>query len=246
MQLAEPPIALFEKASLFLDFDGTLVELASTPSRVEVGAELLELLLALQTSLEGRVALLSGRPAADVSGLLDPVELAIGGSHGLERSLPGRADRPPMRPEGLDQAVEQLRALELDYPGVHIEEKPAGVAIHYRLAPGAAIVCQEQAERAAMAIGMALQLGKMVVELKPPGADKGSALRAFMLERPFSGTRPIFIGDDLTDEHGFVAAREFGGTGILVGTNRPTAACYRLDDVKAVRAWLRAACERMQ
>jgi len=245
MQLAEPPLALLDEASLFLDFDGTLVELASRPDGVEVGAELRDLLLALQTKLDGRVALLSGRPVEDVGDLLDPLQLPISGSHGLERSLPGRAHTPPPRPIGLDQIISALRGLEVDYPGVHIEEKPAGVAVHYRLAPRAAIVCQQEAERAATAIGMALQHGKMVVELKPVGADKGSALRAFMSERPFAGTRPIFIGDDLTDEHGFVAAREFGGTGVLVGSSRPTAACYRLEDVQAVRSWLGAACEEL-
>jgi trehalose 6-phosphate phosphatase len=145
----------------------------------------------------------------------------------------------------LDQITSALRALEIDYPGVQIEEKPAGVAVHYRLAPRAAIACQEAAERAAMAIGMALQHGKMVIELLPVGTDKGAALRCFMSEQPFAGTHPIFIGDDLTDEHGFVAAREFGGVGILVGLERATAACYRLENVEAVRAWLGAACEDM-
>ena len=245
MQLAEPPLALINEASLFLDFDGTLVELASRPDGVEVGSELLDLLLALQTRLDGRVALLSGRPVDDVGGLLDPLKIPIGGSHGLERSLPGRAHIPPPRPIGLDQMVSALRALEVEFPGVQIEEKPAGVAVHYRLAPGAATACQQAAERAAMAIGMALQHGKMVVELLPVGADKGTALRCFMSEQPFAGTYPIFIGDDLTDEHGFVAAREFGGAGILVGSERPTAACYRLESVEAVRAWLGAACEEM-
>lgn len=245
MQLAEPPLALFNAASLFLDFDGTLVDLASRPDGVKVGTELLDLLLALQTSLGGRVALLSGRPVDDVSCLLNPLQLPIGGSHGLELSFPGHAHNPPPRPIGLDQVVSALRALEVDYPGVRIEEKPAGVAVHYRLAPRAALACREAAERAAMAIGMELQHGKMVVELLPVGADKGTALRYFMSEQPFARTHPIFIGDDLTDESGFAAAREFGGAGILVGSERATAACYRLESVEAVRAWLGSACEEM-
>lgn len=96
-----------------------------------------------------------------------------------------------------------------------------------------------------MAIGMSLQHGKMVVELKLVGADKGSALRSFMAEAPFAGTRPVFIGDDLTDEHGFVAVREFNGEGVLVGPRRPTAAIYGLEDVTAVRSWLEAALEAL-
>lgn len=243
MDLVEPPLDLLCKASLFLDFDGTLVELASRPDGVEVGDELLDLLLAIQQTLEGRVALLSGRAVGNVGPLLNPVQLAMGGSHGLERVLPGGEPTLPPRPVGLDQVIAALRKLETDHPGVLIEEKPAGVAVHYRRAPAAAEVCVAEAERAATAVGMSVQHGKMVVELKPAGADKGTALRSFMSEKPFAGTRPIFIGDDLTDEHGFVAVREFGGAGVLVGPERATAASYRLEDVQAVRAWLSAACE---
>lgn len=243
MQLAEPPIAILNEASLFLDFDGTLVELASRPDGVEVGSELLDLLMTLRRKLGGRVAVVSGRSVDEVRAFLEPVQLAIGGSHGLERSLPGQEHHSPPRPRELDQVIDALRALEVDHPGVHLELKPAGVAVHYRLAPNAAIFCQQEAERAAMASGMALQHGKMVVELKPVGADKGTALRAFMAELPFARSRPIFIGDDLTDEHAFVAATEFGGAGVLVGPDRSTAARYRLDSVQAVRAWLSAACE---
>lgn len=242
MQLAEPPTALLDEASLFLDIDGTLVELASTPDGVVVETELLDLLATLQQKLCGRVALLSGRGIADIRQLLGTVQLPMGGSHGLERLLPNGDHSLPRPPPGLEGVAAALRRLESDHPGVLIEEKPAGIAVHYRLAPDAERACQEAAADAAAAIGMALQQGKMVVELKPPGADKGTALRWFMSERPFTGSRPIFIGDDLTDEHGFVAVREFGGAGVLVGPARATAACYRLDDVTAVRNWLAAAC----
>lgn len=245
MQLIEPPASLLNGASLFLDFDGTLVELASEPGAVEVGEDLLALLVTLIDKLEGRVALLSGRAADDVSRLVRRLELPIGGSHGLERLSPRGMRSSPPRPAGLDEVVAALRALEVDFPGVQIEEKPAGVAVHYRRAPHAEAACHEAAEHCAMAIGMSLQHGKMVVELKLVGADKGSALRSFMAEAPFAGTRPVFIGDDLTDEHGFVAVREFNGEGVLVGPRRPTAAIYGLEDVTAVRSWLEAALEAL-
>lgn len=245
MDLAEPPIDSLYEASLFLDFDGTLVELASRPDGVEVGEDLLNLLLELQQKLGGRIALLSGRAVDNVGRLLSPIQLAMGGSHGLERIVPGRESTIAQRPIGLDQVIEALRQLEIDHPGVLVEEKPASVAVHYRRAPGAADSCLAEAERAAAAIGMTIQQGKMVVELKPAGADKGTALRSFMSEKPFAGTRPIFIGDDLTDEHGFVAVRELGGAGVLVGPERATAASYRLEDVQAVRTWLSAACRAL-
>lgn len=242
MRLAEPPIDLLNGASLFLDFDGTIVELAARPDAVEVGPELLELLLTLQDKLDGRVVLLSGRPIDDVSRFLDPLRMRIGGSHGIERTTSdGRRTRAP-RPAGLDQVIGDLRRLESEHEGVLIEEKPAGVAIHYRLARSAEEACHAAAEKAASAAGLALQHGKMVVELKPANGDKGTAIRAFMSEPPFEDTRPVFIGDDLTDEHGFAAALDLSGAGVLVGKERATAARYRLSDVSAVRSWLWAAC----
>ena len=86
-----------------------------------------------------------------------------------------------------------------------------------------------------------LQRGKMVAELRPAGANKGDALKALMREPRFMGARPLFVGDDLTDEHAFGAAAELGGAGILVGPPRETAARYRLESVKAVADWLQAA-----
>ena len=117
-------------------------------------------------------------------------------------------------PPGLAGAIVELKRLELDQPGVIIEEKPGGVAVHYRQAPGAEATCREMAERIAADTGMALQPGKMVVELKHPVTDKGKAMKRFMEAPPFVGTLPVFIGDDLTDEDGFESARELGGAGV--------------------------------
>ena len=245
MLLSQPPTSLLNGASLFLDFDGTLVEVASRPDGVEVSTRLLGLLRGLQDRLHGRVALLSGRAAEELWELTRPLELPIGGSHGLEKlSSDGRLLSHPPNP-GLADIINELSNLAAEHPGILIEPKPSGVAIHYRLAPDAERLCQAAAERAASAIGMELQHGKMVVELKPAGADKGTMLRSFMAEAPFQGTRPIFIGDDLTDEHGFEAAKDFGGCGILVGSMRPTSASYRIDGVTTVINWLEAACKAM-
>lgn len=245
MQLTEPPVTLLCGASLFLDFDGTLVDLAPRPDAIEVGEELLTLLSRLKERMDGRLALLSGRAIGDVSRFLGPLELVIGGSHGLE--MPGTDGSYPAieRPARLDEAIAELRLLETRCPGVHVEEKPAGAAIHFRLAPAAEAECLEAAGRAAEKLGMKLQHGKMLVELKPAGADKGTALREFMAGPPFAGTRPVFLGDDLTDEHGFEAVRELGGAGVLVGPPRETGAIFGLKDVLAVRSWLVAAMEQL-
>lgn len=245
MRLTEPPVTMLRGASLFLDFDGTLVDLAPRPDAVEVSEELRTLLSRLEARMEGRLALLSGRAMVDVSRFLTPLELVIGGSHGLEMPGPDGSYPKVERPAGFDEAIVELRGLEARCPGVHVEEKPAGAAIHFRLAPAAEGDCLEAAERVAARLGMKLQHGKMLVELKPAGADKGTAIRGFMAAPPFAGTRPVFFGDDLTDEHGFAAVRELGGAGVLVGPPRQTEAVYGLKDVPAVRSWLVAAMEEL-
>ncbi|HMC91944.1 MAG TPA: trehalose-phosphatase, partial [Allosphingosinicella sp.] len=119
-------------------------------------------------------------------------------------------------------------------------DKPASVALHYRLAPHREEEAVALAQSLAARTGLVVQRGKMVVELRPCGADKGDALRALMAEPPFAGARPVFVGDDVTDEDGFRAATALGGLGIIVGPPRETAAHYRLPDVEAVHRWLAA------
>lgn len=241
-----PPVSLLKGASLFLDFDGTLVDISPTPDTVEVSAELRELLSLLQERLDGRVAVLTGRSADDILERLDPVTLSVGGSHGLERRIAGSAIPAPERPAALDAAVKRFRRLERDFPGVLVEDKPFGAAVHYRLAPEAEAACREAAEAAARETGLDLQPGKMVVELKPPGADKGAALLAMMEMAPFAGTRPVFLGDDLTDEPAFQAAQQIGGSGVLVGEARESSAAYRLDGVAEALTWMRGAAEMLR
>jgi trehalose 6-phosphate phosphatase len=239
--LEPPPTALLRGGSLFLDFDGTLVDLAPTPDAVEVGDDLRALLARLATALDGRMAVLSGRSIDQVEALLHPLRLAIGGSHGLERVRPGHAREAARRPDALDQAIARMRGLEAAHPGVLVEEKPLGVALHYRRAPDAEAACRAAALDAAAITGLMLQPGKMVFELKPAGSDKGAALSRFMVEPPFAGTRPVFLGDDLTDEPAFAAAQAMGGAGVLVGEARDTSAAYRLAGVAEARTWLERA-----
>ena len=238
-----PPIELLRDASLFLDFDGTLVDIAPRPDAVRVSSELMGLLSRLRERLEGRVAILTGRAAADVDLLLNPVTIAVGGHHGLETRSGGRPGVTMKRPDILDSVVAELRQLECRYPGVLVEDKPLGVALHYRQAPHAEEACRSAVLEAAQRSGLEVLPGKMVFELKPQGANKGDALRAMMAERPFAGTRPIFLGDDLTDEPAFQAAQDMGGSGIMVGDRAPTSARYRVASVDEALEWLKQACE---
>jgi trehalose 6-phosphate phosphatase len=140
----------------------------------------------------------------------------------------------------LDEVRERIRRFVDGRRGLLIEDKPAGVALHYRQAPGEAGTVTDFMEALARDAKLIVQKGSMVVELRPPGADKGDAVRAFMAQDLFAGARPVFLGDDLTDEHAFAAAEALGGVGILVGPDRSTKARYRLPSVAAVADWLEA------
>ena len=236
--LAPPPADLLSGASLFLDFDGTLVEIAETPDAVAVAPAVPSLLARLSAALEGRVAIVSGRPVGEVRELVAPAMLTVAGSHGLEIATLDGTVQAPDRPASLDAALVAAGELAARHPGVLVEDKPFGVGLHYRRAPDAAAAADRLADALAAEHGLAVQRGKMVVELRLPGRDKGAAVALLMAEPPRRGRRPVFMGDDVTDEAGFAAVRALGGAGILVGPPRDTAALYRLDDVAAALAWL--------
>lgn len=238
-----PPPFLTTDDALFLDFDGTLVDMADAPDLIAVPATLPDLLLRLSERLGGRVALVSGRALADLERHLGCTGFAVSGSHGLELRLSdGRTLSAP--PAGdIEEVRTAIARFAAERPGLLVEDKPAGIAVHFRQAPE-----QEQEVDAflgdlALRSGLAVQHGKMVIELRPQGADKGDALRILMGEPPFAGARPLFVGDDLTDEHAFAAAAALGGAGVLVGAPRDSAARWRLPDVAAVARWLEQAVE---
>lgn len=239
-----PPAPLLDGAALFLDFDGTLVELADAPDAIRVSPSLRPLLQRLNTVLEGRLAIVTGRAIDDLDRHLGWSGSAVAGSHGLEFRFADGTEVPVIVPEGLQQAIAGAHRLAEETPGLLVEEKPAGVAIHFRRVPDREPVVDRFMAQLAEATGLALQRGKMVVELRAAGADKGDAVRRLMARPPFSGSQPIFVGDDLTDEHAFRAAADLGGGGILVGPERETAARWRLDDVGAVSKWLTEAVQQ--
>lgn len=234
-----PPPGLLEGASLLLDFDGTMVELAERPDLVRVGEDLRDLIAALHRRLEGRLAFVSGRDAESLGALLALPGISIAGSHGLEIvHSDGRMERPE-RPATLDTAVAAMQAFAEGRPGVLVEDKPLGAALHYRQAPHEEQAAAELAVRLAKDTGLALQTGKMMVELRHGGGDKGLAVERLTGEPEMAGAAPVFVGDDDTDEPGFAMARRLGGAGVLVGAERASAARFRLSDVEAVHAWLR-------
>ena len=239
-KLPAPPLGLLEGAALFLDFDGTLIELAETPDAINVAPELGPLLGRLRDRLGGRIAIVSGRSLTDLERYVPASGIPFSGSHGLELRLGDGTHVPLHAPAGLEDVRDRVRRFVHGRSGLLVEEKPAGIALHYRRAPAEARTVTDFMEMLAREAKLIVQRGNMVVELRPPGADKGDALRAFMGQEPFAGARPVFLGDDLTDEHAFAAAASLGGDGILVGPSRSTKASYRLPSVAAVAKWLEA------
>jgi len=235
-----PPPALHAGHALFLDVDGTLLEFADRPEVVHVDAALLTLLRAACAALHGAVAFISGRSVADLDRLFAPVHLPAAGQHGLERcDASGRVHRHTVPLDAMREARTRLHGLAQSHDGLLLEEKGFSLALHYRQAPELEAFAVAAAAQAVAALGpqFELQRGKMVVEIKPSGRDKGSAIEEFMREAPFSGRVPVFAGDDLTDEFGFRVVDRAGGTSIKVGPGASVAR-FRLADARAVRAWL--------
>lgn len=225
--------------ALFLDFDGTLVDIAPQPEDVTVPAGLVPTLRALRTHLGGAIAVISGRPIGQIDVFLAPLQLPAAGVHGAERRGADGTWKL-LAPLPLDTMTKAARALAREHPRLRIETKRGSIALHYRQAPELEALCVQAFEAAvAQSPGLTLLLGKMVVEAKPAGASKGSAIETFMGEPAFAGRRPVFIGDDVTDEAGFAAVQRLGGIGIKVGDG-PSVAHERLDTPAEMRRQLLA------
>jgi len=226
----------------FFDIDGTLLDLASSPSAVHPDSDIRRLVSGLFIRSGGAVALISGRSLADIDRLFPLISLPAAGQHGLERRDAAGKFHLHSLPDGsgaLDEIRVLLRAVVIRHPGLLLEDKGLSLALHYRSVPQLAGFSHRlmRSLQARLGGGYAIQPGKRVVELKPAGRDKGVAILEFMEEPPFHGRTPVFIGDDATDEYGFAVVNHLGGHSVKVGEGRTAASC-RLGDVPAVRAWL--------
>lgn len=223
--------------ALFLDFDGTLVDIALTPDAIHVPGDMAARLHSLAERFEGRLALISGRALVDLEKHLGPLSLPRAGSHGSDcRAANGAVlgEAATGLPKAALDAVEEFA----DANGFDTEDKPHGAALHFRSDPSLEEAGLDFARELANRYGLVVKQGKCVIELVASGADKASAVRALMAASPFTGAIPVFVGDDVTDEDGMRAARALGGFGIAVGERVSENATYALASPAAVHHWL--------
>ena len=236
-----PPPPLGRDCALFLDIDGTLAEFADEPEAVRIDADIIKALAWLLRDLGGALALITGRAITSADRLFPGLTLPMAGQHGCERRGADGAIHLHATVKATQSRLRKLlTGLAKRHPDLLLEDKGAALALHYRSTPHLASHVHQTLRRSLGANeGYALQPGKMLLEVRPEGRDKGTAIDDFMAEDPFAGRLPVFVGDDRTDEHGFDAVERLGGWSVKVGPGR-TAARFRLPDPTAVRRWLLA------
>ena len=242
-----PPAAVLPQldstTALFLDFDGTLVDISEQPELVHVPIDLGSILQQLAASLNGALAIVSGRALMDLDHFMSPLVLPLAAEHGSVQRFADGHIAQLARPELRD--VERVAlALAGQHAGLRVEIKSAAVALHYRHAPALEVLCiEEMAEVVKRTPGVELMKGKCVVEIKAAGVSKGTAIQDFMTQPPFAGRLPVFAGDDTTDESAFAAVQAMGGAGIKVG-HGDSLARFRCSNPAQLRRWLQTGFER--
>ncbi len=231
-------IAPVSSCAYFLDADGTLLDIMPRPEDVVADDGLRTLLAGLAGAARGALALVSGRAITDIDRIFAPLILPVSGLHGGEIRFPdGSCSGPP--DDAMDGVRPHLADFMMAHPGLTLEDKGAALAIHFRQTPEYEAEVLEFLGSLAQRTGLAVQEGKMVAELKQPHHDKGNGIAALLARPPFLGRKPVFIGDDLTDESGFLFVNARGGVSVRVGpADAITNARYRLPDPASVRAEL--------
>lgn len=228
--------------ALFLDLDGTLLDIAAAPDKVVTPSRLTDALARVGGALGGALAVVSGRRLDEIDRLLSPLRVAVAAEHGALVRLPSgevhgvAATRCPP-PEW----IEQLRDATRSWNGILVEEKIYSVALHYRLAPDRRSAVRQLAMSLVRTAPDRFELlaAKEAFEIRPKGITKGQAVELLMNHEPFRARQPVFVGDDVTDEDGMEVAVRLGGLGFNVG------AVFEGQPL-AVRAWLERAADTLR
>ena len=228
--------------ALFIDIDGTLIDLAATPESIVIPPELPRQLMKLSQKVDGAMALVTGRSIAAVDAMFEPYHFTVAGLHGAEiRRENAEILRQGLKAEALDRTRTLLETFASRWPGMVIEDKGLGVAVHYRQVPEAAAAAAHAVDRLVkdLGYGWKRQDGKMVIEIGPSGTNKGMAVAHFMETAPYAGRKLLVMGDDLTDETMFRFANETGERSVRVGDPPfESIAQFKLDSADTVRSWI--------
>jgi trehalose 6-phosphate phosphatase len=227
--------------AVFLDVDGTLLDLAATPDSIVVPVDLRDDLVAVSKKIDGALALVTGRPIAFVDGTFPGHRFCVAGLHGAEWRDASGAIAGVQAGDDFGLARERLKEAARDWPGVIIEDKGTAIAAHFRNATHLEGQVRTFMDGLAESLGAGwmLQKGKCVYEVRPGGRDKGEAVRTFMAGAPFAGRRPLVVGDDITDEAMFHYANGAGGLSVRVGLPAgPSEARLVVEAPATVRRWL--------
>lgn len=238
MTIERIPFLRAEETAFFFDLDGTLAPIVDNPADVAVSSRVLQVLAMIVERAEGAVAVVSGRSIATLDAFLEPLKLPLAGVHGMERRRSdGSSDDAKVDAVALRDLSVKVAKFCSHHPGLLFEEKPGSVALHYRTRPDLASACLIFAEELACDSAVRVLPGKMVFEFKLGTRTKAQAIEGFMTEIPFAGRTPFFVGDDVTDEFGFVAVEQLGGIGVKIGPEE-TKARYRFETIDEFHLWL--------
>ncbi len=234
------------RSAVFLDFDGTLVEIAEHPGLVKLSPDTRDALTKISSALGGALAVITGREIGDVDSFLKPLHLPVAGVHGLKRRSADGVVRGALVDDRLvSELSDRLQNSITDKEGLLFEQKTGSIALHYRGRPDLETECVEAMDEAIRDMeGIHLIRGKMVIEAKVCASDKGGAVKDFLIEPPFAGRTPLFAGDDVTDEDAFAVVNDRRGVSIKVGPG-PTRAHYRADGIPQFLDWLQDAANHL-
>jgi trehalose 6-phosphate phosphatase len=232
-------IAPVSSCAYFLDADGTLLDIMPRPEDVVADEGLRTLLAELAGAARGALAIVSGRTITDIDRIFAPPILPVSGLHGAEIRFLDRSRGSSPNDGAMDGVRRPLADFVAAHPGLRLEDKGAALAVHFRQTPELAHEVLEFLVALAQQSGLAVQEGKMVAELKQAHHDKGKGIATLLAKPPFLGRKPVFIGDDSTDESGFLFVNAQGGVSVRVGpAEAATNARYRLPDPASLRAEL--------
>jgi trehalose 6-phosphate phosphatase len=229
------------QSAFLLDIDGTLLDLAPTPREVWVPPGLANTLNQLRMRTAGALALVSGRSLNDIDLIFAPEQFPAVGGHGAEMRVSTDSEAVASHAPPMDKELKRrLAAIARLSPGILLEDKGYSLALHYRLAPHAEKAIYEAVSLIRADLPEApieILPGKSVCEIKHAGFTKATGVLELMTHEPFKGRRPIFIGDDVTDESVFAIMPELGGLSFSVG-RRATGVAGHFDQPRDVREWL--------